>query len=588
MRRGIRFRLFLIFLGVITTFIVAAGVFLSRKLVPTAISEIENDMAVRVRMASREASARSAPLDDVAVWDAFADSLGRYADVRVTIVGNDGLVIGDSEVETARIPGLENHSARREISNALAAGFGTATRRSVTLHEDLLYVAVPFYQEGKVAGVVRLAVPLTQIRNRIREFQAVVLVTSLVALVLAVGVSSLVAWWTSRSIRALTMQAKQMAAGDLGVRCVADGYDEISQLGAALNQLGGSLSETLNRLNREHYLQERILRGMREGILLLDEEGRIVMVNPALREMLLLGSDAIGHAPIERVRNAELHGLLDRARKTGQDQSGEIEIGGLKPRSLLVHAAVLEGEGIGLLAVFVDMTELRRLETVRKDFVANVSHELRTPIASIAAAIETLRDASESDPQGMAPFIEIIERNALRMKGLVDDLLDLSRIESNEFRLNVEPINVRAATERVLSSFQVGAEAKRIRLIAEIPDNLPLVAADRRALDQILTNFVDNAIKYSPEGAAVTVRGTALTKGIQIAVEDTGPGIDDRHLARLFERFYRVDAGRSRDLGGTGLGLSIVKHLVEAMGGTVAVQSEPGSGSTFTVTLPSG
>ena len=321
--------------------------------------------------------------------------------------------------------------------------------------------------------------------------------------------------------------------------------------------------------------------------MLLDQAGRIAMINPALREMLLLGSDAVGHAPIECIRNADLHGLLDRARKTGTDQSGEIEIGGIKPGRLLVHAAPLQGEGTGILAVLVDVTEVRRLETIRRDFVANVSHELRTPIATIAAAVETLRDAPPTDPRAMASFIEMIDRNSQRMMGLINDLLDLSRIESSEFHLNVEPIEIRAAVERVLAPLEAPAESKRILLKQEIAPDLPPIAADRRALDQVLTNLIDNAVKYSPEGASVTVRAAATSTGIRISVEDTGPGIDERHRTRLFERFYRVDTGRSRELGGTGLGLSIVKHLAEAMGGAVEVESALGKGSTFTITLPS-
>jgi two-component system phosphate regulon sensor histidine kinase PhoR len=266
--------------------------------------------------------------------------------------------------------------------------------------------------------------------------------------------------------------------------------------------------------------------------------------------------------------------------------SGEIEVGDLKPRRLLVHAAALPDEPGGLLAVFVDVTDLRRLEMIRRDFVANVSHELRTPIATIRSAAETLRRAIDAGPEAAADFIQIIERQAERLQHLVEDLLDLSRIESRQFRLALESVPVGPMIEHILPAFREQAAAKRLRVSTEIPRDLRSVRADRRALEQILTNLIENAVKYGGDGGTVTVRASTEGERVRISVADTGPGIEAAHLPRLFERFYRVDAGRSRELGGTGLGLSIVKHLVEAMGGKVSVDSAPGRGTTFTFTLP--
>jgi two-component system phosphate regulon sensor histidine kinase PhoR len=310
------------------------------------------------------------------------------------------------------------------------------------------------------------------------------------------------------------------------------------------------------------------------------------MVNPALREMLLLGSDAIGRIPLEIARQAEIHGLFDRARRSETIQSAEIELGGLRPRRLLAHAAPLTGGSGGVLGVFVDVTDLRRLETVRRDFVANVSHELRTPVATIRSAAETLRDAARDDPEAAASFLAIIERNAERMGRLVDDLLELSRIEAGEFRLHPEPLRLAEAVEQVLTAHRKTATEKRIRMSTDFPESLPQVVADRNALEQVLTNLVGNALKYSPEDASVAVRAVAEADRVHVSVVDTGPGIEPQHLPRLFERFYRADAGRSRELGGTGLGLSIVRHLVEAMGGRVSVDSTPGVGSNVHFDLP--
>jgi two-component system, OmpR family, phosphate regulon sensor histidine kinase PhoR len=266
--------------------------------------------------------------------------------------------------------------------------------------------------------------------------------------------------------------------------------------------------------------------------------------------------------------------------------SGEIEVGDLKPRRLLVHTSALRGEPGGVLAVFVDVTDLRRLETLRRDFVANVSHELRTPITAVRSAAETLRRTRSAQPETADEFIDIIERQAQRLQQLVEDLLDLARIESRELRLKEEPVLIAPLAARVLALFREHASSRGIDFELQVPDDLPAARADRRALEQVLSNLIENAVKYCIERSAITLCATAQCGSLAIAISDQGPGIEPRHLPRLFERFYRVDEGRSREVGGTGLGLSIVKHLVEAMGGTVSVESTLGKGTTFLFTLP--
>jgi two-component system, OmpR family, phosphate regulon sensor histidine kinase PhoR len=414
----------------------------------------------------------------------------------------------------------------------------------------------------------------------------VFVVALLVGLAQAALVSSLWAHTLTRNVRSLTATARAMAAGDLGVRTPVLGGDELGDLGRALDQLARNLAAALDRLRREHDLLSRVLNGMREGVLLLDRQGRVVLANSALRDMLLLAPDVVGKLPLEVIRNAELKRTLDEAAEGDDTVSGEIDLGDLKRRQVLVHAAALRGQpGGGLLAVFVDMTDLRRLETIRRDFVANVSHELRTPIATVRSAAETLRGALTTQPQMAAVFVEIIERQSERLQSLVEDLLDLARIESKQFHLSLEPVSLAPIVDHIVALFRERAEEKHIRLSAEVSGDLPLGRADPRALEQVLTNLLDNAVKYGTDGVSVTVRASREADSLRVSVADTGAGIDEAHLPRLFERFYRVDPGRSRDVGGTGLGLSIVKHLVEAMGGRVGVESAPGRGTTFTFTL---
>jgi len=413
------------------------------------------------------------------------------------------------------------------------------------------------------------------------------MIASFLALVLAAFLSGLATQLASRSVRALTLAARAMAQGDLSARTRTPGRDEFAELGRALEQLAQNLSRSLANLRGERDLMQGILNGMQEGVLLLDRESRFLLVNPACREMFLLGSDLIGRSLLEVIRHAELKSLLDQVERAPSAVSGEIEVAGIKPRRLLVHASQAGIDG-GVLLVLVDVTELRKLEALRRDFVANASHELRTPVASIRSALETVRLAYTADPAAAVEFLEIADRNADRLRRLIDDLLDLSRIESRQFKLNIEPVSLDVVIKNVIEIVGGRADAKGVRLHPPDISGHLTVRADRRAVEQVLINLVDNAIKYCPARTDIYVRAAVERRYVRVSVEDRGPGpgIDAKHLPRLFERFYRVDPGRSRELGGTGLGLAIVKHLVEAMGGSVDVHSTVGQGSTFSFTLP--
>lgn len=586
MRLGIRAKLFLISLGLILVSVVAGYVYMRGALESAVEAAVRGDLAKRAELVALQASTLDAPMDDWRAWDRLADELGQRAGARVTLIRADGVVVGDSEIGLERLSSIANHGDRPEVSEALTRGHGENQRHSATVDRRMLYVAVPFDRGGARAGVARVSMPLNEVDEAVGQLRRTVTIAAVLALAVAVVMSSISAELASRTARSLTVTARRMAEGDLEARARArDARDEFGELGQALDQLAGSLSKSLAELRAERDRLSGILRGMAEGVLVLDGSGRVALVNPALREMLLLGPDAVGKSPLEVIRHAELKELLDEAIDSERVATGEIELGGIKPRRLLVRAAPIGGEQEGVFAVFVDVTDMRRLETVRRDFVANVSHELRTPVTAIRSAAETLEGALQTDPAAAARFVDIIDRNAARLHGLVEDLLDLSRIESREFRLNLEPLELSPVLSHLLGLFRERAEKKQIRLTLEVPDDLPRVLSDRRALEHVLTNLVDNAVKYCGAGAEVRLSAVALGERVRVRVSDTGPGIEERHLPRLFERFYRVDAGRSRELGGTGLGLSIVKHLVEAMGGRVGVESRLGEGTTFSFTL---
>jgi two-component system phosphate regulon sensor histidine kinase PhoR len=361
----------------------------------------------------------------------------------------------------------------------------------------------------------------------------------------------------------------------------------VAKLQASSRKVDAEHAEANANLKRERDVLNAILETMQEGVLLLDASGRIALVNQSLRATFLLPASVIGAIPLEVLRYAELQALLDKARSTQSAVAGELEVSGLKPRRVDVRANMMHSLPGWMLVVFFDVTDIRRLEKLRQEFVANVSHELRTPVASICSATETLLAGAIHDENAATSFVEIIDRNSRRMRRLVEDLLDLSRIESREYRVDTQPVELATAIQRNMTLLAPKARSARIRVDVEIAPDLPRVLADDRALDQVLCNLIENSIKYCPAGSRIAIKGAAIDGMVRVGVEDTGPGIDQRYLPRVFERFYRIDTGRSRDMGGTGLGLSIVKHLVEAMGGSVGVKSRVGFGTTFWFTLPS-
>ena len=581
MKLGIRLKLFLFSLALIGISVIAVEAYLSRVLERQLTERIRGDLLTRAELVAQRFETGAA-LHDVRSVDEIADATAGAAGARITIVGMDGRVMGDSEVVLAELAQVENHGQRTEVADALAFGRGSAVRYSTTVGRRMMYAAVPIVHQSLPVGVARVALPLTEVDAAIDEMHRSLGVGALIALLVALVAAVFGAQLTSRKLRDLTEVARRMAAGDLATRTRVSGHDEIVALGRALDQLAGSLTTSLDELRAERDLLTGILSGMNEGVLVVDEEGRIVLTNPALREMLLIGQDAVGKSVLQVVRNADLKELLTNA-PGGSHHEAELELSGLRPRRVLVRTVTLKDAPGSVLAVFVDVTELRRLEAVRRDFVANASHELRSPLTTVRAAAETLRTV-ENDDQASARFLDLIERNAERLASLIDDLLELSRIESRELNVHLEPVSLASVVDRSLAQHAHRAQLKRISL-AHAVSGAPEVSADRRALEHVLGNLVDNALKYCPEGASVSVSAQTEGQAVRVSVADTGPGIAPEHLPRVFERFYRVDAGRSRELGGTGLGLSIVKHLVEAMGGTVSASSTLGAGSTFSFTL---
>jgi two-component system phosphate regulon sensor histidine kinase PhoR len=346
-----------------------------------------------------------------------------------------------------------------------------------------------------------------------------------------------------------------------------------------------STAESARETGRQLAVLRAVVDGMAEGVWITGEDGTVLQHNSALKEMLYSGQELVGQRPVELLRSAELQEAVEKACREGLPSRLELPVEGVRPRVLSIHVSPLGRELGGSAAVFFDVTELRRLEKVRKDFVANVSHELRTPITAIRGYSETLMSGALNDASAAPKMVDIIHRQSERLSELVEDLLELSRIESKQLQLAQEPVELAEAAQRASEAVRPKARARNTTIDLQIDPGLSALA-DQRALEQVLLNLLDNAVKYTPPSGHVWVSAKRREHDVQVAIRDDGPGIEPRHLPRIFERFYRVDKGRSRDMGGTGLGLSIVKHLVTGMKGEVRVESAPGKGSTFFVELP--
>ncbi len=535
---------------------------------------------------------------DAAAADSLCQAMAQASGVRVTLALASGRVVADSELPAARMELLRT-ADRREVLMALAGREGHDLRYSRDLRRTMLYAAVPVWKmrdgQRQVVGLVRMALPYSSLRESLAGIRSTIILIAvalalLLALILA-GLGHALAARLQRSLASLTRHVQDITRGDLKRRAPMPDFMEIRDLTQVFNEMTVQLDRRLESLAGQRSQVEAILLSMVEGVLAVDRNGDVVTMNQACAQMLgLRAEEARGKSIYELLRNPALQELVARAQASQEPVEGDVVLRDGQERFIQVHGSLLwgmAGEPAGAVLVFNDVTRLQQLEAVRRDFVANVSHELRTPITAIRGAAETLHSGALSEPQDAARFLAIVERQARRLNAILEDLLHLSRIEREtegaELALNLGPVCPVLAG--ALQACESRARAKRIELELTCPEGLE-VRGDPALLENAVVNLIDNAIQYSDGGQRVQIAAQMQAAEVVISVRDEGCGIAPEHHQRIFERFYRVDRARSRELGGTGLGLAIVKHIVRAHGGRVSVESVPGSGSTFRIFLP--
>jgi two-component system phosphate regulon sensor histidine kinase PhoR len=528
-----------------------------------------------------------------------ARDLGTRAAARVTLVAADGTVLADSAVQDADLPAVENHRSRPEIQQALATGHGQDIRSSYTTGERTMYHAV-LMRPSQAAPplVVRVGLPMIVLDRELSELQQRLFLALGVAFLVALTLSVWLAYSITKPLSDIASAARLLSSGDRTFHVRTTAQDEVGLLASTLNHMTDQLHAKIDELSEDRAQLLAVLTSMVEGVMVLDSRGLVLQINPALERMFGISRlEARGRPCAELFRHQQLNDLVTVILRSRTYRQDEIVLP-LSGHCLQIEASPAGGEReneASVVLVFHDITELRRLEKIRKDFVANVSHELRTPLTSIKGYVEALLDGAKDDPAASTKFLEIILKQSDRLNLIIEDLLELSKIESGGVSLKAEPLELRSVIDRTLSMIKPIADKNRHRLVTVVDPSLPPVAGDEGRLVQVLTNLLDNAIKYTPAGGTITV-GAKLApsignveppvRAIELSVADTGIGIPEEDRPRVFERFYRVDKARSRELGGTGLGLAIVKHIIEGHGGQVWVEANHPHGSRFVVRLP--
>jgi two-component system phosphate regulon sensor histidine kinase PhoR len=565
----------LLVLIILDTYVVQT---LKREYQGGALSQLESLSRVALRKPPQSLNA-----GELTEWSHWWAQSG----IRVTLVANDGTVLADSDENPKK---MENHRERPEIREAFSTGSGSAVRYSTTLKHELVYSAHRF-DLNDAPLVIRFALPVYRLNEGVAEFRRRLWSISLLILVLTGGASLYFFRKVSNRIRRLTSFSRRVAEGDFRQMPLEPTNDELADLSSTLNQTASRLDKTIRTLTEERNQSAAVLASMEEGVLVTGPDQRVIFCNSAFCQAAGVSNTRWeGRLVVELIRNSDLLSMIQKALAGNKVIHGEVVVGSIRTRSFAVTSAPVHSDTLisGAVMVLHDISEIRRLERARRDFVANVSHEFRTPLTAIRGFAETLLEGALEDVENNRRFIEIIHDHALRLSRLTDDLLRLAQIEAGQLQLEIQPITVVNIVEPCLETTRVKAAQKGLALEVQCAPDLPALRGDIRSLQGVLQEILDNAVRYSSKDGRIRIQTAIQGSQAVISVSDTGIGIPKADQDRIFERFYRTDPARSRDSGGTGLGLSIAKHLIEAHGGRIKVESEVGRGSTFYIYLPIG
>lgn len=509
---------------------------------------------------------------------------------RITIIDIDGKVIYDSH---EKIKNMDNHKHRSEVQEALHQKESSVVRYSKTLKKDMMYYAIPLKEKDRVQGVLRISIPLDEANFINKNMFISLVVSSLIGIIIASIIAYRYLYYTTKPIKELTAAVKDIAGGNFSRRITILPKDEFGELGISFNEMAKQLQLSMETLKIQNIKLETILNSMPEGIIAVDTQKNIMLINPSAREIFHIKEkeQIIGKNILENIRNHQFYKVMNDILINQEREPIEIKIDASETKILRISSApiryISKYERIrGIILIIEDITQLRKLENVRRDFIANVSHELKTPITSIRGFVETLRSGEVQDENMQKRFLEIIDLESERLIRLVEDILTLSDLENNLELIQMEKIDVKETLNEIIAIMRQLASKKEITIRSNIEENMNLLYFTKDKFKQMMINLIDNAIKYTPKGGKVEVNAYQNKNQLQIEIKDTGIGIPKEDIPRLFERFYRVDKARSRSAGGTGLGLAIVKHILQLMNGKIKVESELGKGTSFILFIP--